>query len=393
MNKNTETNNIELETRVMHLGRDTQLSGGLVNIPPYRGSTMLFNTVEEISNASGHHAYGRWGTPTTRAFEKSLAELEGGANAMLTPSGLSAITIALLASVKPGDHILVSDSVYSPTRKFCDSVLKGIGVHTTYYPPTVGADIQNYFQANTSVVFTESPGSGTFEVQDIPAICSVAHAAGARVLMDNTWATPLLFRALDHGVDLSIHSLTKYIIGHSDALLGAIVAKDIEVYRQVRGFHGTLGITVSPDDAFLGLRGLRTLPVRLQQHQANAMQVAQWLSQQPQVRQVLYPGLPGAPGHDIWKRDFQGASGLMGVILKPVSKSAVTAMLDQMRWFRLGYSWGGFESLILHVQPGDYRISTPLKEGEVCLRIHVGLEHLQDLIADLDAGLQRLQNH
>ena len=381
----------QAQTLVTHVGRDAKLSQGLVSIPPYRGSTVLFDTVEQMKGASGHRAYGRWGTPTNRALERALAELEGGANAMLTPSGLSAITIALLASVKPGDHILVSDSVYPPTRTFCDTVLKQMGVATTYYDPLVGAGIKDLLQPNTSVVYTESPGSGTFEVQDIPAICAAAHAAGARVLMDNTWGTALCFNALRHGVDLSIHSLTKYVVGHSDALLGAIVVRDREVYRQVRGFHGAMGITVGPDDAFLGLRGLRTLAVRLRQHQENALAVAQWLREQPLVREVLYPALPGAPGHELWKRDFEGASGLFGVILKDASDGAVAAMLDGMRWFGMGFSWGGFESLVIPVKPGGYRMSSPLRHGEACLRIHVGLEHPQDLIADLRDGLQRLQ--
>lgn len=383
-----------IDTRTMHAGRDTKLSNGLVNIPPYRGSTILFDKVDDLESATSHRAYGRWGTPTARALERALAELAGGANAMLTPSGLSAITIALLASTKPGDHILVSDSVYPPTRKFCDAVLASIGISTSYYPPTIGAGIKELLQPNTTAVYTESPGSGTFEVQDIPAICAVAHDAGARVLMDNTWATPLLFKALEHGVDLSIHSLTKYVVGHSDAVLGAIVAKDRDIYRQVRGFHGVMGMTVSPDDAFLGLRGLRTMPTRLRQHQVGAMAVARWFKQHPLVRQVLYPPLPEAPGHDLWRRDFTGGSGLLGVILKQgIADSSVKAMLDDMRWFRLGYSWGGFESLILHFRNRSERIASPLNDDEVCLRIHVGLESPDDLIADLDAGLGRLQQH
>lgn len=380
-----------IETRVAQVGRDASLSQGMVNIPPYRGSTVLFKTVAELEKASGHRAYGRWGTPTNRALEAALADLEGGANAMLTPSGLSAITTALMASVKPGDHILVTDSVYPPTRAFCATILKSFGVSTTFYPPLIGAGIKDLIQPNTTVVFTESPGSGTFEVQDIPAICTAAHAAGARVLMDNTWATALYFPALQHGVDLSIHSLTKYVVGHSDALLGVIVARDRDIYRQVRGFHGGLGLTVSSDDAYLGLRGLRTLPARLRQHQEGALQVAQWLQQHPLVREVLYPALPGAQGHALWKRDFNGASGLFGVVLKPASSAAIAAMLDGMQHFGMGFSWGGFESLILHVKPGAYRISSPVAQGDVCLRLHVGLEHPQDLILDLEAGLNRLQ--
>ncbi|MCA0244526.1 MAG: cystathionine beta-lyase [Proteobacteria bacterium] len=381
---------LHVETRVTHVGRDAKLSNGLVNIPPYRGSTVLFDEVAELKKASGHRAYGRWGSPTSRALEAALAQLEGGANAMLTPSGLSAITTALLASVKPGDHVLMVDSVYPPVRSFCDTVLKRLDISTTYYPPQVGAGIGALMQPNTTVVYTESPGSGTFEVQDIPAICAAAHAAGARVLMDNTWGTALLFPALQHGVDLSIHSLTKYVVGHSDALLGVIVARTRELYLEVRAFHGALGLTVSPDDAFLGLRGLRTLALRLRQHQENATTVAQWLLEQPQVRTVLYPALPGAPGHELWKRDFNGASGLFAVVLRPASEAAVSAMLDGMRLFKMGFSWGGFESLVVPVKGGSHRVSSPLAAGDVCLRIHVGLENPQDLIADLRSGLQRL---
>lgn len=381
----------QVETRVAQVGRDVSLSQGMVNIPPYRGSTLLFKTMAELEKASGHRAYGRWGTPTNRALEAALADLEDGANAMLTPSGLSAITTALLACVKPGDHILVTDSVYPPTRAFCSTILKAFGVTTTFYPPLIGAGIKDLFQENTTVVFTESPGSGTFEVQDIPAICAAAHAIGARVLMDNTWATALYFPALKHGVDLSIHSLTKYVVGHSDALLGVIVARERDLYRHVRAFHGALGITVSSDDAYLGLRGLRTLPARLRQHQEAALEVARWLKQHPLVRDVLYPALPGAPGHELWKRDFNGASGLFGVVLKPASNTAVATMLDGMQHFGMGFSWGGFESLILHVKPAAYRISSPVMDGDVCLRLHVGLEHPQDLISDLEAGLRRLQ--
>ena len=265
-----------------------------------------------------------------------------------------------------------------------------MNVGVSYYAPLVGAGIAELIQPNTTVVYTESPGSGTFEVQDIPAICAAAHGAGARVLMDNTWGTALLFPALQHGVDLSIHSLTKYVVGHSDALLGVIVARTRELYLEVRAFHGALGLTVSPDDAFLGLRGLRTLAVRLRQHQESALQVARWLREQPQVREVLYPALPGAPGHELWKRDFHGASGLFGVVLHPVSEAAVMAMLDHMQLFKMGFSWGGFESLMIPVKSASYRLSGPVAAGEVGLRVHVGLEHPEDLIADLAAGLQRL---
>ncbi|MBS0508116.1 MAG: cystathionine beta-lyase, partial [Proteobacteria bacterium] len=292
-------------------------------------------------------------------------------------------------TLQPGDHLLMTDSVYDPTRAFCDVTLKRLGVETTYYDPTLGAGIRDLMRPHTKVVFVESPGSLTFEVQDIPAISQVAHAYGALVVLDNTWGTPIHFASFRHGVDVSVHAATKYIVGHSDVLMGAILTTEA-LYPRLRGFYRQLGLAVSPDDAYLALRGLRTLSVRLERHQRNALQLARWLAARPEVAQVLYPALPEAPGHDIWRRDFSGACGLFAVQLRPVAESAVTAMLDGMRLFGMGYSWGGFESLILLTHPERDRTATAWQGRGPLLRLHVGLENPEDLIADLQAGFDRM---
>jgi cystathionine beta-lyase len=322
-------------------------------------------------------------------LEAAVAELEGGAGAMVVPSGLSAAAVALFACVRSGDHVLMADSVYGPTRGFCRSILSRFGVETTFYDPLLGGGIAALMHPNTRVVFCESPGSLTFEVQDIPAIAAAAHAAGALVLMDNTWATPLLFRAFDHGVDISIHAATKYIAGHSDAMLGLVVCNSA-THERVRTTWADLGLTAGPDDVYLGLRGLRTLDARLERHQRSAIEIANWLCQQSEVAEVIYPALPGARGHELWRRDFKGASGLFTVILKPAPKAAVDALLDGMRLFKMGWSWGGFESLILPIHPETTRSATTWVPGGPCLRLHIGLEDPRDLTADLRAGLARL---
>ena len=382
---------IHTETLLAHSGRAQKITGGTVNTPVYRASTLLFPTVDALRSVHGTiHTYGRHGNPTTRALESALCELEGAYGAMLTPSGLSALTCALLATLKPGDHLLMTDSVYDPTRAFCDGALKRLGIETTYYDPLIGAGIRSLMRPNTKVVFVESPGSLTFEVQDIPAISQVAHEHGALVMLDNTWGTPVHFASFKHGVDVSVHAATKYIVGHSDVLMGVILTTEA-LYPQLRGFYKQIGLTVSPDDAYLALRGLRTLAVRLERHQRNAQQVAQWLSKQPEVEQVLYPALPDAPGHALWKRDFTGACGLFAVQLRPMAEQAVTAMLDGMNLFGMGFSWGGFESLILLTNPGKDRTAKPWQGRGPLLRLHIGLENPEDLIADLEAGFERMR--
>jgi len=379
----------KVETRLVHAGREPARQHGFVNTPIYRGSTVLFPTVAALEANDQDFTYGRVGTPTVKALEAAIAELEGGYRTLLTPSGLSAIATALLAFVSAGDEILISDSVYRPTRRFCDNVLKRLGVTTIYYDPVIGAGIKSLITKKTRVVFAESPGSQTFEVQDIPAIVDAAHAAGTMVILDNTWATPLYFKSFAHGVDVSIQAATKYIVGHADAMLGAITASE-ETSRAVEKVHEDFGLCPGPEDVYLGLRGLRSLGVRLERHQKSGLELAHWLAGRPEVARVLHPGLPGDPGHALWKRDFTGASGLFSIVLKPVPHAGVAAMLDGLSLFGMGYSWGGFESLILPFDPGAYRTATTWPAQGPALRLHVGLEAVEDLKADLEAGFARL---
>jgi len=381
-------------TDVVHLGRDPRRYLGAVNTPVFRASTILLPTVADLERATrGEYpgvSYGLHGLPTVTDLQQALASLEGGHAALAVPSGLTATTLPLLALLAPGDHLLVTDAVYGPTRRFCDNHLRRLGIDVGYYDPLAGAAIADAFRPNTKLVFAESPGSLTFEVQDIPALVAAAHARGARVVLDNTWATPLGFRAFDHGVDVSVHAATKYIGGHSDVLLGAIVAS-AETFPALHRLWTDMGVTASPDDCFLGLRGLRTLGVRLQRHAASARDVATWLAQRPEVREVLYPALPGNRGHALWKRDFRGASGLFGVVLQPVDAVRIAKMLDGMRLFGLGWSWGGFESLLIPTWPERALTVTTWNPGGPALRVHIGLEDPQDLIDDLDAGFARLR--
>jgi cystathionine beta-lyase len=376
------------DTVTVSAGRMSQEHFGVINTPVYRASTVLFADLATLESGQQDYVYGRRGTPSSRSLEEALCALEGGARTVLVPSGLNACTTAIMTVVSQGDHLLMVDSCYEPTRDFCDKILSRFGVETSYYPPT--ADITPYLRPNTKAVFCESPGSLTFEVQDIPAIAKAAHAAGASVLMDNTWATPLLFPALAHGVDLSIQAVTKYVGGHADLMMGAITANQSHAARLVR-FHGASGLFSSGDDIFLALRGLRTLAVRLKRHQETAMRLASWLAGRPEVTRLLYPALPGDPGHALWKRDFKGAPGLFGLELKPVSKAALAALMDGFSHFGLGWSWGGFESLIVpaHIR----RTCSPFRAEGPVLRIHAGLEDADDLIADLERGFERLKEH
>jgi cystathionine beta-lyase len=380
------------DTRLTHAGREPGRFHGFVNPPIYRGSTVLFPTVARLEANDQDYTYGRLGTPTVRALEEALAELEGGYRTLLTPSGLSAIATTLLALLSAGDHVLVSDSVYRPNRRFCDQVLKRLGVETTYYDPLIGGGIKDLIKKTTRVVFAESPGSQTFEVQDLPAIAVAAHAAGARVVMDNTWATPLYFKPFAHGADVSIQAATKYIVGHADAMLGVITTTEA-AWPAIARAHEDFGLCCGPEDVYLGLRGLRSLGVRLARHQASGIELARWLSSRPEVARVLHPALPSDPGHALWKRDFTGASGLFSIELKPVLHEAVAAMLDGLELFGMGYSWGGFESLILPFDPTAYRTATQWHGEGPALRLHIGLEDEADLKADLAAGFARLAAH
>jgi cystathionine beta-lyase len=377
------------ETRLVHAGREPARQHGFVNTPIYRGSTVLFPTVAALEANDQDFTYGRLGTPTVRALEEAIAELEGGHRTLLTPSGLSAVATALLAFVAAGDEVLVADSVYRPTRRFCDHVLKRLGVMTIYYDPLIGGAIKDLITKRTRVVFTESPGSQTFEVQDVPAIAKAAHEAGAVLILDNTWATPLYFKPFTHGADVSIQAATKYIGGHADAMLGAITATE-QVSAAVARAHEELGLCTGPEDVYLGLRGLRSLGVRLERHQRSGLELARWLAERPEVARVIHPALPADPGHALWTRDFTGASGLFSIVLKPVTQEAVAAMLDGLELFGMGYSWGGFESLILPFDPRAYRTATTWQPEGPALRLHVGLEDIEDLKADLDAGFARL---
>ena len=376
-------------TRLVHAGRDPACQHGFVNTPIYRGSTVLFPTMAAIEANDQDFTYGRLGTPTVKALEEAIAELEGGHRTLLTPSGLSAIATALLAFVSAGDEVLVVDSVYRPARRFCDNVLKRLGVTITYYDPLIGAGIERLITKKTKIVFTESPGSQTFEVQDIPAIAAAAHDAGAVVILDNTWATPLYFKPFAHGADVSIQAATKYIGGHADIMLGAITMNE-RTSAAVAKVHEDLGLCTGPEDVYLGLRGLRSLGVRLERHQKSGLELARWLAARPEVARVIHPALPTDPGHALWQRDFTGASGLFSIVLKKVSRAKLAAMLDGLSLFGMGYSWGGFESLILPFDPSTYRTATEWPVAGPALRLHIGLEDTDDLKADLDAGFARL---
>jgi len=380
------------DTRLVHAGREPKRFHGFVNPPIYRGSTILFPTAAALEANDQEFTYGRLGTPTVRSLEEAIAELEGGYDTRLTPSGLSAIATTLLALLSAPDHLLISDAVYRPTRRFCDHVLTRLGVEVTYYDPLVGERIKDLIKRNTKVVFTESPSSLTFEVQDIPAIAAAAHAAGAMVVLDNTWATPLYFKSFAHGADVSIQAATKYIVGHADTMLGAITASQA-TWRAIARTHEDLGLCPGPEDVYLGLRGLRSLGVRLAHHQASALALAEWLEGRPEVSRVIHPALPCHPGHHIWKRDFTGASGLFAIVLKQASKRAVSAMLDGLELFGMGYSWGGYESLIIPFDPSSYRTATKWVAEGPALRLHAGLEDIDDLKSDLEAGFARLRSN
>ncbi|MEQ1577204.1 MAG: cystathionine beta-lyase [Hyphomicrobium sp.] len=376
-------------TQIIHSGRNPDQQHGFVNPPVYRGSTVLYPSVASLHSKKQLYTYGRRGTPTVRALEEAIAALEGGFETKLTASGYQAVTTALLAFVEAGDHILVTDSVYQPARQFCDYILRRMGVETQYYDPLLGGKIAALVRPNTRLIFTESPGSQTFEVQDIPAIAAVAREKKLWLLMDNTWATPLNFQPFQHGVDVSIQAATKYIVGHADAMLGAITS-NARAAKMIELSAGTLGVCPGSEETFLGLRGLRTLDVRLKRHEGSALKVAAWLKARPEVARVLHPALSGDPGYALWSRDFLGACGLFSIILKPASERAVAAMLDGMKLFGMGYSWGGFESLVIPFDPSSYRTATPWHAEGQALRIHIGLEDVADLISDLEAGFARL---
>ncbi|MBU4609458.1 cystathionine beta-lyase [Achromobacter sp. GG226] len=385
-------------TQLVTAGRHPERFGGVVNTPVVRGSTVLHGSMAEwedkkrrrAADEAGASTYGRFGNATHHALEEAVAELEGGYRSQVFPSGLAACAAALTGLLSAGDHVLLTDSAYSPTRGFLTRVMGRFGVETTIYDPLAGEGIEAFIRPNTKVIYVESPGSETFEIQDIPAIATVAHRHGARVVMDNTWGTPLFFKPFEHGVDVSIQAATKYIVGHSDAMLG-IVTCNQEAWPLIRQAAQDLGQTAGPDDIYLALRGLRTMSVRLRQHEKAAIEVATWLEAHADVERVLHPALPSHPGHELWKRDFLGSCGLFAVVLKPQPKAAVTAFIDALQYFGLGVSWGGFESLIIPFDPSGDRVTARWPFDGQALRLHIGLEDTCDLIADLSRGFAAMR--
>ena len=382
-------------TRLVKAGRRKKWTGGVVNPPVYHASTVLFDTYQEMRDGvkkafSEELFYGRLGTPTLWALEEALAELEGAKGAKIYPSGMAAITTSLLSVLKAGDHLLIADTVYEPTRKFADQFLPRLGIEADFFDPMAGASIAKLFKDNTRAVFLETPGSLTFEVPDLPAIAKAAHAHYMYVLCDNTWATPLYNNALEKGADISIHAVTKYIIGHADAMVGAALA-NARTHGLLKYATFQLGQLTGPDDAYLALRGLRTLEVRLKQHQQNALEIARWLEGHAMVERVLHPALPPCPGHQVWKRDFTGATGLFSIILKAGELKNMGAFCDQMAHFGMGFSWGGFESLVLPQEVTPVRSATRWDATGPLIRLHIGLEDVEDLKEDLDAALKRFE--
>ncbi|MGC9402837.1 cystathionine beta-lyase [Vibrio genomosp. F10] len=384
------------QTQLITAGRDKKWTNGVVNPPVQRASTIVFDTVAEKNAATLNRAnktlfYGRRGTNTHFAFQDAMTKLEGGAGCALYPCGTAAISNAILSFVETGDHILMVDTCYEPTRDFCNTIMKKMGVETTYYNPLVGEGIRDLIKPNTKILFTESPGSVTMEIQDIPTLSRIAHEHDIIVMLDNTWAAGVNFSPFEYGVDISIQAATKYIVGHSDVMLGTAVANE-KHWPQLREQSYLMGQCVSPDDAYLALRGIRTLDVRLRQHAENSLTIAKWLENHPDVDHVRHPALASCPGHEFFERDFTGGNGLFSFVLKESHPKATTALLDGMSHFSMGYSWGGFESLILANEPRSFNslrtVANPNFEGTL-IRIHVGLENVDDLIDDLKSGLER----
>jgi len=383
----------KLDSILATAGRDPESNFGIVNPPVYHASTILFPTLDKYENRSpfDDYGYGRSGTPTQRALEEAVAAIEGAHRAVAVQSGLAAITGAILGFVKSGDHMLVVDNAYGPTRRFATTTLKNFGVETTFFDPMIGAGIEKLIRPNTKVVYLEAPGSLTFEVQDVATQAAIAKKHGAVVMIDNTWATPLYFRPFEQGCDISVHAGTKYIVGHSDAMMGLISCGSRAIFETVKTACQGFGYHAAPDDSYLALRGLRTMGVRVRHHEKSGLAIAEWLKSRPEVDKILHPAFPDCPGHENWKRQFKGSSGLFSFTLKDThSRNAMAAMLDGMEIFGMGASWGGFESLILPAHPEQYRTAAPWPDGKQVFRVHIGLEDVEDLKGDLAAGLDRL---
>ena len=377
-----------VETALTHAGRHPEQHLGFVNTPVYRGSTVLFGTLDELESKEPRFDYGRTGNPSSRAVEAVITELEAAAGTVLAPSGLSAISLALLAVLGQGDHLLVTDSAYGPTRRFSNGVLSRMGVTTEYYDPRLGSGIEALVSGKTKAIFVESPGSLTFEIQDLRAIVDVARRCGAFVIVDNSWATPLYHRPLELGADIVVHAGTKMFLGHSDAMFGTVSA-NARAWPALHQTHIMMGLCAAPDDCFLAARGLRTLAIRMREQSARALDLAHWLETQPEVAAVLHPALESHPDHHRFARDFTGSGSVFSLLLPPAPRRAVAAMVDHLELFGMGWSWGGYESLLLPITPGKVRSATSWEPAGNMVRIHVGLEDLEDLRADLAAALDR----
>lgn len=384
----SSTDPMAAETILTHEGRTPEEQFGFVNTPVYRGSTVLFKSLSDLEDQKQRYLYGRAGNPTTESAEAVVTKLEGAHATKLVPSGLAAITIALLACLKTGDDLLISDSAYEPGRVFADGFLARMGITTRYFDPRIGAGIADLMQPNTKAVLAESPGSLTFEMQDIPALAAAAKANGARLIVDNSWATPLYHQPLKLGADIVVHAATKMFVGHSDVLAGTISATEA-AWADVARTRTLLGFFTSGDDAYLVNRGLRTLAIRMEAHQKRALEIASWLEGQDEVARVIHPALPSHPDHALWKRDFTGSGSLFGFLLKPAPRASVAAFVDEMKLFSMGYSWGGFESLCLPVRPGKARTAKPWTDDGNLFRVHIGLEDVNDLKRDLSEALLR----
>lgn len=385
----TGTQNVpSIETILTHSGRAPEDQFGFVNTPVYRGSTVLFKSLADLDAQSQRFLYGRAGNPTTESVEAVVTELEGAYRTKLVPSGLAAITIALMSCLKAGDDVLITDSAYEPGRKFANGFLERMGVSVRFYDPRIGEGLAEMMRPNTRAVLAESPGSLTFEVQDIPALASAAHAGGARLIVDNSWASPLYHRPIALGADIVVHAATKMFVGHSDAFAGTI-STTREAWADVEKVRTLLGFFTSGDDAYLVARGLKTLAIRMKEHQERALDIAGWLEGQDEVSAVLHPALPTHPDHALWKRDFTGSGSLFGFVLKPAPRAAIAAFVDHLRLFTMGYSWGGYESLCLPVAIKTARTVNPWSVDGNLFRVHIGFEGVDDLKADLAAALER----
>jgi len=381
---------LRIRSRLAHLGRDSKLTQGFVNMPSYRGSTVLFPDLATFRKLDQPYAYGTHGTPTSRALCEAWSQLSGAAGTVLLPSGLAAIALSFMTAVGAGDHLLVTDAAYQPARSICNTLLKRMGVETTYYDPEIGAGIAALIRDNTRAIFVEAPGSESLAMQDVPAITAAAHARDVCVIADNTWATPLLFRPHEHGADMVVEAGTKYLSGHSDLLLGLISANE-KWYRRLYRTVDSLALLPGPDEITLALRGLRTMELRLREAERQALDLARWLAARAEVLHVIHPAMPDYPGHEIWKRDFSGSSGLFSIVLKPVGEAAIAAMLDGLELFGMGFSWGGYISLVIPFDCSKYRTATSWAPGGPTLRFSVGLEDIDDLKDDLDRGFARLR--